>query len=172
MIMLLNGLRGLAIACLCLSCSASAVNTSAVSASVTTQTAGEGVQWMDWSMAYPKVASEKKILMVDLYTDWCYWCKVMDKETYAKPTVQKALANDFVSVKLNPETKNVTYQYEGKEYTGSMLAKVLSNDQIQGYPTTLFLTPNKKVYVYAGYIKEKEFIKLIDEVKQNSAKEE
>lgn len=152
----LNSIGLLAFVVLWVSCTASAVNSSAPSA--------EGMQWQQWSNAYPNALNDKKIIIVDLYTDWCGWCKVMDRETYGKKSVQNAINNGFVAVKLNPETQGVKYQFEGKEYSGQELVQVLVNGRVQGYPTTLFVLPNRKVLSQAGYLKDTEFIQLLNEV--------
>jgi uncharacterized protein YyaL (SSP411 family) len=154
--LLLHSIGMLAFAALLVSCTASAVNTNA--------SAADGMKWQQWSDAYPSALEEQKIIIVDLYTDWCGWCKVMDRETYGKKSVQNAINNGFVAVKLNPEIQGVKYRFEGKEYSGQELVSVLVNGRLQGYPTTLFVLPNRKVLSQAGYLKENEFIQLLKEV--------
>src|SRR5690349_18588878 len=61
------------------------------------------VQWLDFESGFAKAKKEHKILLVDVYTDWCGYCKVMDRETYTNDTVIRTLKQHFVTVKLNPE---------------------------------------------------------------------
>ncbi|MGC6414302.1 MAG: DUF255 domain-containing protein, partial [Bacteroidia bacterium] len=42
----------------------------------------EGVTWYNFTDGYNKAVKEGKIILIDAYTDWCGWCKVMDKKTY------------------------------------------------------------------------------------------
>jgi thioredoxin-related protein len=44
-----------------------------------------------------------KLVMVDAYTDWCGWCKVMDKETFADKATGDYINEKFVSTKVNME---------------------------------------------------------------------
>src|SRR6266436_2389769 len=62
------------------------------------------VDWgHDYDAALEKAKKDKKLVMVDLYTDWCGWCKKLDKDTYSDKDVAAKLAKDFIAVKVNPE---------------------------------------------------------------------
>src|SRR5690348_13459527 len=45
------------------------------------------VQWMSIEEAIEKLKTEKRKVFIDVYTDWCGWCKVMDKKTFSDPKV-------------------------------------------------------------------------------------
>ena len=81
-----------------------------------------------YSEAVARARAEKKLVMVDVYTDWCFWCKVLDEKTYPDPTVVKKAAQ-FVAVKINAEA-------EGKDNKD-----VAERYKIDGFPTILFLDP-------------------------------
>ena len=66
------------------------------------------VKWMDFNEGYALAKKKNKIMLVDVYTEWCGWCKRMDRDAYAKPAISQVLNTDFVSVKFNPEITNVT----------------------------------------------------------------
>jgi len=52
----------------------------------------------------------KKILM-DAYTEWCYPCKLMDKNTFGNPQVAAYINKNFYAVKFNAEgDEQVTYK--------------------------------------------------------------
>jgi thiol:disulfide interchange protein len=69
--------------------------------------------WFDFESGYEKAAKEGKILLVDAYTDWCGWCKVMDRNTYTNAQIIETLNANFVAVKFNPE-KAKTFKFGGK----------------------------------------------------------
>ena len=47
-----------------------------------------GIAWrMDLDAATSEARQSGKVLMVDVYTDWCEWCKVLDTKTYTDPKV-------------------------------------------------------------------------------------
>ncbi len=127
----------------------------------------EEIKWLDFNKGYEMAKKKNKIMLVDVYTDWCGWCKRMDKDAYAKEGIIKAVNADFVAVKFNPEIQGVTYTYDGKNYTGEQLAGVISNYQINGYPTTIFIYPKgKKIEVMAGYRNAEQLAPILGDIKQ------
>ncbi len=105
------------------------------------------VQWMSWEEAVAKAASDKqpKKMFVDVYTDWCGWCKKMDKETFQNPEVAAYMLENFYMVKLDAEQKD-PIEFQGKTYkfipSGRRgyheLAAALLNGRMS-YPTVVFL---------------------------------
>ena len=65
--------------------------------------------------------------MVDFYTDWCGWCKVLDQKTYTDARVIKTTGAGFVAVKVNAEKEGIAL---AKKY------------KVSGFPTILFLNPS------------------------------
>src|SRR6187455_2873333 len=72
---------------------------------------GGSVKWMTFEEALQKSKKEKRPVFIDVYTDWCGWCKVMDKNTFNDPQVSKLLNEKFYAVKFNAEqTEDVVFQ--------------------------------------------------------------
>src|SRR5688572_33238081 len=68
--------------------------------------ADEGtVKWITFEEAIKKSKTEKRAIFVDVYTDWCGWCKVMDKNTFSDPQVAKILNDKFYAVKFDAEQR-------------------------------------------------------------------
>jgi thioredoxin-related protein len=121
--------------------------------------AGEEIKWVDFNTGYATAQKKNKIMLVDVYTDWCGWCKVMDKETYAKSEIAGIINADFVAIKFNPEVANASYTYNGNTYNGKQLEQAISNSRIRGYPATMFMnTKNNKSTLISGF-------KTVDEFK-------
>jgi thioredoxin-related protein len=99
----------------------------------------------DWNEGYAKSQRINKILLVDIYTDWCGYCKVMDRETYANAAIIKQLNQHFVCVKFNPEIPRNDYVFDTTTIDQRMLSSFLMDRRSSGYPTTTFwVNPGKK----------------------------
>jgi uncharacterized protein YyaL (SSP411 family) len=103
----------------------------------------EKINWISLSDAEKSFKTEKKTVLIDLYTDWCGWCKVMDKKTYSDPEVVKYINEHFLPVKLDAETRE-KITWLGKEYnyqpSSSMnaYAVYLTRGNLS-FPTTVFI---------------------------------
>lgn len=75
----------------------------------------EKINWLSLKEVNEKIKIEPKPVIIDLYTNWCYWCKVMDKKTYNNSKVISYINKHFYAVKLNAETKD-TLIWKNKEY--------------------------------------------------------
>ena len=147
------------------SSSDSSVTSSETVSSATHQTDGK-LTWMDFAEGYTKAKAENKILLVDAYTDWCSWCKVMDRETYTNAQVIAVLNNEFVCVKFNPEVEK-KHKFGAYNLSSNELLYWLANGQPGGYPTSYFIfnpAKNDKRAAQAGYLPPDQFLNLLGEV--------
>ena len=143
----------------------SSVKSSETASSATHQTDGK-LTWMDFAEGYTKAKAENKILLVDAYTDWCSWCKVMDRETYTNAQVIAVLNNEFVCVKFNPEVEK-KHKFGAYNLSSNELLYWLANGQPGGYPTSYFIfnpAKNDKRASQAGYLPPDQFLNLLGEV--------
>ncbi|NNE14336.1 MAG: DUF255 domain-containing protein [Saprospiraceae bacterium] len=120
-----------------------------------------GLQWT----TFDKIANEKgnkgnKKYMVDVYTEWCGWCKVMDKKTFTDPDIQAYLRENFHIVKFDAEQKEAV-RFKDKEYNyvkggrkgiNKLAVELLGNRM--SYPTLVYLDENlNKITASPGYKK-------------------
>ena len=97
-----------------------------------------------WSEALTKAAAEHKYLFVDGYTEWCGWCKVMDKETMTNEKVAALLNERFIAVKMDME------KGEGM--------KLAMKYHVNAFPGYLYFSPDGRyVYQSGGYTKAAPF---------------
>src|SRR5262245_62694202 len=75
-----------------------------------------GLAWRGWDRGIEESQKTGRPVLVDVYTDWCGWCKRMKVDVYAKPEVRDYLEDHFVLVELNAESSDPA-KYEGKAYT-------------------------------------------------------
>lgn len=72
----------------------------------------EKVRWLTWNEMMAKQKVRKKKVFIDVYTDWCGWCRYMDNNVFSRPDVASVLNKYFYPVKLNAETTD-TIIYNG-----------------------------------------------------------
>jgi uncharacterized protein YyaL (SSP411 family) len=126
------------------------------------------VKWYTIEEAFAMTKKEPRKIVIDVYTDWCSWCKVMDSKTFSNKIIADYMNKNFYPVKFNAEQKT-DVALNGKIYkfipSGSKgyneLAAELLNGQL-GYPSVVFLDENTKmIQPVQGYIKAKEFDGII-----------
>ena len=123
-----------------------------------TAAGAEPVAWHGWNEGLAAAAGGGKPVIVDVYTDWCGWCKRMDRDVYAKAAIGDYLNQHFVMVRLNAESAE-RVSYGGRTMTARALA---GGFQVTGYPTTIFLKSDGTHLVNVpGYIPADDFIKLV-----------
>lgn len=114
---------------------------------------------------------EGKLFVVDMYTDWCGWCKRMDKQTFGDPDVQKFLGEHFYVIKMNAEQKE-PITFRGKTYewvkAGRSGVNTLAQELMGGrlsYPTMVYLDENlEKIESKPGYKRQDQFLKDLEEI--------
>jgi len=125
------------------------------------------VNWMTFEQAVEKSKTEKRRIFIDVYTDWCGWCKVMDRKTFTDPNVAKLLNEKFYAVKFNAEQRDdvkfheTTFKFVENGRSGyHQLAAALLNNQMS-YPTVVFLDEDfKMIQPLPGYREAAEFHKI------------
>lgn len=116
------------------------------------------VKWHSFDEGVALARQENKKILVDVYTDWCVWCKKMDKEVYTNGAVGQSMTTNFIAVKLNAESqKGVTF--DGTPMNEASLAGTMG---VTGYPTVVFLDPAAKpITKISGYMEPKEFASVL-----------
>lgn len=127
------------------------------------------VTWLSWEEAAALVQTEKnpKKIFVDVYTDWCGWCKKMDKDTFQDAEVAAYMWQNFYMVKLDGENKD-PIEFKGKTYkfvpSGRSGYHELAAALMQGrlsYPTVIFLDSEMKILSpVPGYQKPEPFLNI------------
>ena len=105
------------------------------------------IQWLSLEQAIAKSKKHPKKILMDVYTDWCGYCKKMDRETFGNATVAKFVNEHFYAVKFNAEQKeSVTFKGEKYDYIDkgngrgvNALAPSLLQNKLS-YPTIVYLT--------------------------------
>ncbi len=125
----------------------------------------ETLTWYSWNEGYPLAQKQGKILLIDAYTDWCGWCKKMDRDTYTNADVIKKINKSFIAIKFNPELRDLTYKIDTSIFSAKDFFSQLNRGENTGFPTTYFISPTKRsVMMQAGYLGPSDFISVMDKV--------
>ena len=108
----------------------------------------KSVQWYTIEEVQAKMKEEPRKIYIDMYTDWCGWCKVMDKKTFTNEDVANSLNTEFYAVKFDAEGKesvefrDQTFNFVAQGSRGyHELAAALMQGKMS-YPTSVFLDEN------------------------------
>ncbi len=119
----------------------------------------EEIKWVSYDEATKLNKKKKKKIFIDVYTDWCGWCKKMDATTMKDPRVVAYMNKRFYAVKLNAESAKAS-NYKGTVVTERELATRIF--KANGYPTTLYLDENENMLLnLSGYREAVELDKIL-----------
>jgi len=69
----------------------------------TTVAASKEIQWQAFEPGMKAIKDGKKKGFLHFYTDWCHYCKVMNKETFIDPKIIAYLNENFVNIRVNAD---------------------------------------------------------------------
>jgi thioredoxin-related protein len=127
------------------------------------------IQWYTMEEVQQLSKKEPRKVFIDMYTDWCGWCKVMDKNTFTNAEVIQELNNTFYAVKFDAEGKDEVV-FRDKAYNfvpqGGRGYHELAAYLMQGklsYPTTVFLDENLElISPVPGYLPPEKMIPILE----------
>ena len=127
----------------------------------------ELLKWTSFNAGLAEAKKNDKKILVDFYTDWCGWCKRLDKDTYGNDKVAGYLKDKYVAIKVNAESGD-TVRYKNKVYSQSQLAQSFG---VSGYPTIVFFDSNGDVInSLPGYLPPERFLPVIQFIGENQYK--
>ncbi|NNC94344.1 MAG: thioredoxin family protein [Chitinophagales bacterium] len=100
----------------------------------------------NWEQVVADAKKANKHIFVDVYTDWCSWCKKLDKDVFTAEGVASYYNKTFINIKLNAED-------------GAMGEKFAEKNGVNGFPTLLYFSPQGKwVHRISGYRDPGDFV--------------
>lgn len=135
---------------------------------VSIQTEPRHIKWLTVQEAYALTQKQPRKFVIDVYTDWCGWCKVMDRETFSKPAIVDYINANYYAVRFNAEqTGDVvlgkqTFKYVsgGSRGVHELAAALLKNQM--SYPTTVFMDEKfNLIQPIPGYLEPRLFHQII-----------
>ncbi|MEK9136508.1 MAG: thioredoxin fold domain-containing protein, partial [Bacteroidota bacterium] len=125
------------------------------------------LKWMSFNEGVAEAKKTGRKVMIDVYTDWCGWCKKMDKDTYADAGVADYLNKKYVAIKLNAES-STKLKYRGQSYTEQELSAAFG---VTGYPSIIFMqSDGEPITVYPGYADADKFKTVLSYIAEDHYK--
>lgn len=111
----------------------------------------EKINWLTIEEAEVLNKKEPKKILIDLYTDWCGWCKKMDAQTFSNPEVAAYINKKYYAVKMNAEQRE-SITFKGQKYdfnptatrngANQLAADLGTSNGRLGFPTVVVLDEN------------------------------
>ena len=108
------------------------------------QHAQNPVYWWPWGEeAFAAARAQNKPIFMSIGYSTCYWCHVMERESFEDQEVADILNEHFIAIKVDREERpDVDEIY--------MAATQMMNNGHGGWPMSVFLEPNELKPFYAG----------------------
>lgn len=119
-------------------------------------TQAQEIKWMSMDEALAAQKKKARPIFMDVYTDWCGPCKMLDKNTFHDPKVVEFINANYYAVKFNAEG-NSEVNYKGKKYTNPQFdANRKGRNAIHDFTLLLNVRayPTMMVFDAKGEIKE------------------
>jgi len=125
----------------------------------------EAITWYSFEEVIDKVEESPKMILVDVYTDWCGWCKKMDKETFTDKEVISYVNQNFYAVKLNAEDGKRKFDFRGKEYSEQEMASAM---RVRSYPNFVIMdAAMENITQLPGYREADPFVEALVALLEN-----
>jgi thioredoxin-related protein len=103
------------------------------------KTEKQGIKWLSIEEAEKLNKKNPKPIFVDVFTDWCGWCKKMDQSTFSDPSIIEYVSKNYYAVKLNAESEKQVI-LKGEKVTENQLSGGIF--KVTGYPTIVLISKN------------------------------
>lgn len=115
------------------------------------------VDWFPWGdEAFSRAAADNKPIFLSIGYSTCYWCHVMEKDSFEVDAVAAVLNKDFICIKVDRE--------ERPDVDSIYMSAVVGMTGHGGWPMSVFLTPERKPFFAGTFFKREQFIPLLQQI--------
>lgn len=127
--------------------------------------ASKTIKWLALEKVVNKKSKKKKVF-IEVYTNWCGWCKRMEKTTFNDPQIARYINTHFYAVKFDAESrkqisfqgKKFNYSTAGRRGRHELATMFMQDNEKVGYPTLVFLDEEMEIIqAVPGYRSREEF---------------
>lgn len=127
-------------------------------------------EWLSFGEGIELAEKEKKPIVIDFYTSWCRWCKVMDEKTFSDSEVQSYLAEHFVSIRINAESRSDRFSFKGKQYSAVELTRSFG---VKGFPSLAYLDrEGGLITIVPGFVPKETFLPFLHYIQKECYKQQ
>ena len=130
----------------------------------------QDINWLTLDKAIELQKKNPKNIIMDVYTNWCGPCKLLDRNTFKNKDVSAYINKHYYAVKFNAEG-NSKVNYDGKLFTNPnfqpekiqrrngthQLTRYLN---VSAYPTIIFMDKSSKLITFIRGYKTPQEIEL------------
>lgn len=135
------------------------------------------VKWIGIEEAFTLNKTQPRKIFIDVYTDWCGWCKKMDENTFSNSVIASSLASRFHAVKFNAEGRE-EITYKGQVFKNKGQGQRTPHDfavaLLQGrlsYPSIVFMDEDNNLITFiAGYLTPEQLEPILAFIESNAYK--
>ncbi|MEO0732731.1 MAG: thioredoxin family protein [Bacteroidota bacterium] len=80
------------------------------------------VHWLTFEQLEDSLAVNPKKVFIVFHTDWCAYCRKMDKVVFTKPVVANLLNTDYYAVRFDAESED-TLTFGGRQLVNDQIGK-------------------------------------------------
>ena len=122
------------------------------------------VQWLDFDDGLARARSTRRPIMINFYTDWCVYCKKLDRETLQDPEVARTLESGFIAIRLNAENGKGRLSYRGKSFSHAEFSRYFG---VTSFPSIAFLNDTgEPITMVPGFVPAPQFSVFLNYIRR------
>jgi thioredoxin-related protein len=122
------------------------------------------IQWLDFNDGLARARSARKPIMINFYTDWCVYCKKLDRETLQDPEIAKTLESGFIAIRLDADNGSARLSYRGKSFSYAEFSRYFG---VTAFPSIAFLNDEgEPITMIPGFVPASQFSVFLNYIRR------
>ncbi len=123
-----------------------------------TSTAQSAFRWYSFNAGLERAKADRKPIMIDFYADWCHWCRVMDRETFANNRVAGTISKHYIPIRLDLQSREMI-RYRNRHVSPDIFSQMMG---VTSLPAVVFLDKNGEVIAKVpGFVQAATFSSML-----------